>query len=238
MGRGVGLRMLRLSIKTQIMKYGMLLVWSVLLFACCKTLKFPPTKEKTQQLTTHQKTIDAAKNQVKSSWVDLVHSSLGWEWYYEHYNEKISESDIPSMSMVAVPFYRIDSIPFYTCNTDADIVNNLTIESNQAVFLVKKDTAFVVAIESKCFGTKWDGGNCSGIFSGIAQKCYQLYTKGMPFYNLHVYCYRTNDPPVWIFYNNGKRLISIQSDGSEMPLIEELNKKRESLQRWYKLHKK
>jgi hypothetical protein len=211
---------------------------SILLFACCKTLQFPPTKEKAQQLKAMQKQLDAAKTDVKNRWLSSVHSVKGWKWFKESYNEELSDADIPLMSMVAAPAFRMDSVSFYSFHTNADIVNSLNLETQRADFFVLLNGAFVALSRSQNRGNGWDGGGYSGIYAGIAQKIYQLYARGISVYSLYIYYYRTDDPSVWEFYNNGKRLMSIHSDGSESPLIEDLNKRRKELLEWYKLHKK
>jgi hypothetical protein len=215
-----------------------ILLLSVIMLACCKTQQFPPTNEKAKQLKNQQKILDAAKSQVKDNWVNLVHSYSNWDWFKKAYNENLSDADIPSMSMVAIPVYRMDSTLFYNFTSNADIVNNLMIDSKNALFLIREDTSFVVAIESKYTGCQWSGGGYSGIIRGIAKKYYHLYSQGISFYNLYVYPYQTNSPFIFAFYNNSKELMSIHPDGSEVPLTDELNQERNALKEWYKIHKK
>jgi hypothetical protein len=210
---------------------------SILLFACCKTLHFPPTKEKAEEQKTLLQTLDTQKERMMQVW--LSSAKERWQWFKEAYNEKLSDADIPDMKIVSVSVYRMDSLSFYNCNSDRDIINSIALETKKGKYLVLlRDSAFVARYDALCYPNGWMRGGYGGIFDGIAQKYYELYKKGIPFYTLHVYYYKTNDPPVWAFYNNGKKLMSIHSDGSESPLIEDLNKRRKELLEWYKLHKK
>jgi hypothetical protein len=218
------------------MKYITLLLLSAIMFSCCKTQQFPPTNEKAKQLKTQQKILDAAKDEVKKSWVGLVNGK--WQWFKEAYNETLSDADIPSMSMVAIPVYRMDSISFYNFNSNVDIMNSITLEIKKAEYYVLKNNAFIAVIRSQYTGSHWSGGGYSGIYPNIAQKSFSLYSNGIPFYTLQIYPYQTDSPYIWTFYNNGKELIVIHSDGSEVPLIDELNQERNALKEWHKKHPK
>jgi hypothetical protein len=215
------------------------------MFSSCKhqsgtSYLFPYTKEKIEQLKALRKTIDEAKGEAKDSWIDLVHeSSSGWEWYEKYYHTTLSDADVPATTMLPVPVYQMDSVSFCSCNTNADIANSLVLDNKNALFLVKKDSAFVVAIRSQYIGGSWFGGDDSGIFPGIAQKYYLLYSQGIPFYAFYLYSDSKSTYHVtYAFYDNGKELMEIRSDGSKVPLIQTLNAVRDSQLKFYKNRKR
>ena len=212
-----------------------LLLLSVLFLTCCKSQPFPPSGAKAKQLKAQRKTLEEAKGEIKENWLSWVHGD--WMWFKKFYNESLSEADVPNMTMVPIPIYRMDSVSFYNYTTDTDIANSLALETKKADYLVLlKDSAFVATDEVYYYPDgKWNtGGGYSGLFPGIANKYYTLYSQGIPFYRLHLYMNKSSYHYSWSFYDNGKEFVSIQSDGSEISLIQQLNAERDSMKEYYK----
>jgi hypothetical protein len=199
----------------------------------CKSQQFPYSKTKTKQLNVWKKTLDEGKEQVKSYWIDLVDGK--WDFFQKSYQTNLSEADVSSMNLVPIPIYTIDSISFYQATTKSTLIQRLNLDTNNALYLVKKDSSFVARIYPQWQSNQWrNGEGYSGLFLPVAQKLYSLYAIGIQIYiiNIHPY-YKHKYHYYFMAFDNGKDLMSIQSDGSEIPLMQDIDNLKRKLTSQY-----
>jgi len=198
----------------------------------CKRQMFPYSKAKKKQLTFWKKTLGEGKTQVKTYWVDLADKK--WDWFKKYYNTELSDKDVPSMNLVPIPIYTIDSVSLYGAKTKSSIIQSMALDTNNALYLVQKDSTFVAAVYSTYQSNQWqNGGGYSGIFTSVAQKFSSLYSSGISFYSIDVYPYsKSRDHLSFNVYDNGKDLISIKANGKEVLFVDELTKLKQDIAKY------
>jgi hypothetical protein len=217
----------------------------ILLFCLfsCKTQPFPYSKEKRKQLQEFRETLNKTKEQAKQYLVNSINESPELNWLEKYCKVKFTNDDVPAMTIETIPVYRIDSIAFWHCRNISDVVKNMTLETRNANFYLRKDSIFISDFRAVLRDNEWkSGGGFCGIYPNLSKKFQFLYSHGFPIYNVKVFFTTTRahyyDMPDCSYnvYDNGKELIIIKINGSETPFIQELENQRNYSRPYYMKH--
>ncbi len=207
------------------MKFAKIFVSIIVLFVNACKPTFPLSKKERSEMSNWTNQLNQSEGLVKAYWVELIDDRLD---FFRQYKIAISIEEIKNMKMFPGIIFTIDSIHIFNFNANTILGKELKMDKINSVFYGFNIDTIRVAVYPKFSNKLFENGNgYSNIFPQLGAKLFYLNNKGYEIYQLNVIPFPTFQHRLkgFIFYVNKKgEFLSLQPDGSELNLKEELLK--------------